>query len=293
MRNKPKPIPAPTPAPSPVTSSNLIQWVNFPDSYFTQTALTKAEITNGLAAVYLSLKKLHGGKAPYSQMQVSYDASAYGYTLPNGIVFGDAAFPNRNGGNPRWEVAAHENGHNFLGGQYWFYGQLCFPDTSRANQPAGNPFLQEALAVFSAFYTYNDIKNNRTEYKDLVNDLVFNSMTYDFNNGRNYQEGQYNKYLMAGANFDIFKIETSQALNTAMIKLGETYGFDKYTNFRWFDSPFVDGLTFHRDGASAEEQSTFIIGILAKLFPAQAVLNMFSSLKFPIITSLYGTLLAK
>lgn len=272
----------------PVLTSILVQWINFPEIYFNQTSLTKTEITNGFAAIFLSLKKLHGGKTPYSQMQIGYNPAFYGATQPNGIIFGDAAFPNGNNGSPRWEVGAHENGHNFFGGQYWFYGQLCFPDPSRPNQPGQNPFLQEALAVFSAFYVYNDIKNNRNQYP--VTDAVFGSMSYDFNNGRNYQESQYNKYVNQGNVFNFYSILTSQTLNTVMIKLGEQFGFDKYTNFRWFDHPFVNNFTFHQDGAAIEEQSTFIIAVLAKIFPESTVLGYFSSLKFPIITSLYNSI---
>lgn len=276
-----------SPSPSPV-SDLLVDWVSFPvDRFMSETWLSRLEVEAGITAQTKALKALHGGLAPYARVQVSYSAPVFGATTPYGIVLGDSAFPVVNYGHPRWEVMAHEQGHNFFGAQYPFYGALCFPDPSRPNQPGPNPFLQEALAVFSAFYAMDYIRRNRY----TVSDATLSSMEWDFANGRAYQQRKFDDYVAAGCLFNFYAIQTSQVLDVVMIQLGEQFGFSRYTGIgRFFSAPFIDGLTFWTDGASPVEQSTFIAAVLHHLFPEAGVAQRWAALKFPLDATLFDSL---
>ncbi len=162
---------------------NYSGFYDFPSSFFNQSFIPKEDVVNVTDAQYLSLLQMHNGIHPYDFCIIEYDPDVYGGTTPTGLKLGDAAFPSENNGNHRWEVMAHEQGHNFFGGTSAFYGSLAFP----------YPFLQESLAVLSAFYTYHIIIEDNETYNFSVD--VTNSLNYDFGNGRNYQENMYNQYI--------------------------------------------------------------------------------------------------
>ena len=88
----------------------------FPKRFFDESIVMDKQILAVTDAQFLSLKKMHNGLTPYSLTKIEYNSIAYGMTTPEGIVLGDSAFPSLNGGNPRWEVMSHEQGHNFFGG---------------------------------------------------------------------------------------------------------------------------------------------------------------------------------
>lgn len=220
---------------------------------------------------------MHNGISPYEFCRVEYDPEAYGCTMPDGIKLGDYAFPSLNSGHHRWEVMAHEQGHNFFGGTSWFYYTMAAP----------YPFLQESLAVLSAFYTYHDIVENAVAYG--IDDDSIDSLVFDFTNGRAYQESMYNKYISEGSSFNLgnsSNILTSQALDFKMITYGEIYGWDNFRRLaKAFENELNGQFTFLNDGASAIEQSTYIVAALNAAFQRDFT-QEFIDLEFPIDSSL-------
>jgi len=249
----------------------------FPDTFFEESSLTREQVVQVVSAQYLSLKKMHNGISPYEFCRVEYEPEAYGVTSPTGFKLGNYAFPGLNSGHHRWEVMAHEQGHNFFGGTSWFYITMAAP----------YPFLQESLAVLSAFYTYHDILENAVAYG--IDDDSIDSLVFDFTNGRAYQESMYNKYICEGNNFNLGNssdILTSQALDFKMITYGEQYGWH---NFRELTKAFENQLdrqfSFLDDGASAIEQSTSIVAALNVAFQRDFT-QEFIELEFPVDSSL-------
>ncbi|MBI2055930.1 MAG: hypothetical protein HYT37_00935 [Candidatus Sungbacteria bacterium] len=252
------------------------EFYNFPKRFFSEANLSQKKILRVTDAQYLSLKKMHNGIVPYAFARVEYDASVYGATTPQGIKIGDPAFPKLNNGHPRWEVMAHEQGHNFFGGTSAFYYTLAVP----------GPFLQESLAVLSAFYTYHDIIENSRIYQ--MDGTMFRSLRYDFDNGRKYQEKQFNAYGIAGTPFNEYDVLTSQALDYKMILFGEKYGWQNYTKVtKAFEDGIAEKFDFHRDGVSGIERSTYVIAVLSAAF-AKDFRAEFAELHFPIDDALYG-----
>ena len=218
---------------------------------------------------------MHNGIVPYEFVRVEYHPEVYGMTLPNGVALGDYAFPSGNEGHHRWEVLAHEQGHNFFGGTSSFYGELAF----------GDGFLQESLAVLSAFYTYDSNLLNEDE-------RLLDSLRFDFSNGRNFQEERYRKYIDQGMPFEVSDTEqgslTSQALDYKMIIYGEEYGWDKYQNLsRLFQSELGSVFNFQKDGVSDEEKSTYIIAVLGVVFNEDFRAE-FEELHFTVNETLYS-----
>lgn len=94
---------------------NYCDFYGFPDRFFEESFLTREQVIKVVNAQYLSLKKMHNDIFPYEFCRVEYDSEVYGSTMPDGIKLGDSAFPDLNNGHHRWEVMAHEQGHNFFG----------------------------------------------------------------------------------------------------------------------------------------------------------------------------------
>lgn len=252
---------------------------DFPMRFFEESAIPREQVVKITDAQYLSLKKMHNGISPYDFCRIEYEPDVYGSTTPYGFRLGDAAFPSdvRNSGHHRWEVMAHEQGHNFFGGTSTFYNSMAIP----------YPFLQESLAVLSAFYTYHDIVENQQSYG--IDDNTINSLHFDFARGRNYQGDMYKQYIVQGKNFDINQVLTSQALDFKMITFGESYGWYNFEKLaKAFEEEISKQFTFQNDGASAIEQSTYIVAALSAAF-GQDIRQEFIDLNFPIDDSLYQT----
>lgn len=250
----------------------------FPDRFFQQSIITRDDVLKITDAQYLSLRKMHNGISPYGFCRIEYEASVYGSTTPYGIKLGEPAFPGLNSGHPRWEVMAHEQGHNFFGGTSAFYYSLAAP----------LPFLQESLAVVSAFYTYHDIIENKGSYG--IDDTSIRSLDFDFANGRDYQQAMFNKYVSQGKRFDVNQVLTSQALDFKMITYGENYGWQNFQRLsKAFENGVSDRFAFHRDGVSPIEQSTYVIAALSVAF-GRDFRQEFRDLDFPIDDFLYEEL---
>lgn len=247
----------------------------FPKRFFDESVVTDKQILAVTDAQYQGLKKMHNGLVPYVSTKIEYNPAVYGVTSPEGIVLGDAAFPALNGGDPRWEVMSHEQGHNFFGGTSAFYYSIASP----------GPFLQESFAVLSAFYTYYDILENAKKYG--INEDALNSLRRDFKNGEDYQKKQYETYIKDGAVFDVSDVLTSQALDYVMILKGEQYGWNNYALFaRAFDDGMANQFTFQNDGVSDVEKSTYVIATLNATFNND-FRKEFINLNFPIDQVLY------
>ncbi len=264
-----------SPTPLVTQSGSYSGFYNLPLSFFQESKVQIDSILKVTDAQYLSLKKMHNGIAPYIFCKIEYEATAYGFTTPTGLKLGDAAFPQLNSGNPRWEVLAHEQGHNFFGGTSAFYSTLATPF----------PFLQESLAVAGAFYTYHDITENRSAYG--IDDASISSLNADISNGRMYQQSMLSRYVQEGKRFDITQVLTSQALDMKMISYGEMYGWQGFQRLaRAFENEIGGRFTFQRDGASAMEQSTYIVAALGVAF-GKDFRSEFRDLNFPIDEALY------
>jgi len=252
---------------------------NFPERFFSESNISKEQVVKVTDAQYLALKDMHNGIKPYNFTKIEYQSDVYGMTTPYGIKLGDSAFPSLNNGNYRWEVMAHEQGHNFFGGTSQFYYQLATP----------HPFLQESLAVLSAFYSYHFILDNATRFN--ISQQTRDSLNFDFSNGRNYQNDRYALYVLSGKKFNISDILTSQALDWKMIQYGENYGWGNYKTFtKVFEDNISKKFSFQNDGVSPEEQSTYIIAALGFAFNKDFRAD-FKELNFPINESFYTTLL--
>jgi len=276
---------APSPSlPLPPSDSNAgvySGFFGFPEKFFTDSVVPKEQMVKVADTQYQSLKKMHNGNAPYSFARIEYDPPVYGTTLPNGIKLGDAAFPGLNTGHPRWEVMAHEQGHNFFGGTSVWYNTLGVP----------GPFLQESLAVLSAFYTYHNILEDKQVFG--IDEKTIESLNYDFTNGRNYQKSQYELYLSQGKKFDDQNTLTSQALDYKMIEYGEKHGWQNYTKLaKAFENGIASQFIFQQDGVSAVERSTYIIAALGIAFNKD-FRGDFQLLSFPIDDTLYNEIYSK
>ncbi|MFH1592266.1 MAG: hypothetical protein ABIB47_02785 [Candidatus Woesearchaeota archaeon] len=253
----------------------------FPDEFFDSSKVPKDQILKVVDAQYIALKDMHNGIVPYDRAKISYKKEVYGSTKSDGIELGDSASPELNDGNPRWEVMAHEQGHNFFGGTSSFYGDLAFPD----------PFLQESLAVISAVFTYREILINRERYG--VDSETIDSLNFVFENEKNFQRERYEQYLEKGSVFDINDVLTSQALDYKMIEYGEEFGWDAY---RKVAKAFEEGLSgefdFISDGVSPIEKSTYIVAVLSVSFEKNFK-GEFEELGFPIDDELYNEITSR
>ncbi len=245
----------------------------FPSSFFDSSNLSPSEVLKGTDAQYLALSDLHNNIVPYSFANIEYDENAYGYTTPEGIKLGVYANPKLNNGYQRWELMAHEQGHNFFGGTSSFYNILS----------NGEPFIQESFSVVSAFYTNYYILDKNFN----LSEKILNDMKYDFNNGRKYQEQMHAEYVDLNKNFNTLDVKTSQALSFEMILLGEQYGWDKFKqvakNFSEKNNELFD---FQNDGITSEEQSTYIIASLSSAFGVD-FREKFNNLNFLIDDEFY------
>lgn len=258
----------------PAPEVNYSGFYGFPTEFFEGSSLSQEQVMSITNAQYLSLKKMHNGISPYAFYRIEYEPDVYGSTTPYGLKLGDHAFPDLNSGHHRWEVMAHEQGHNFFGGTSAFYYQMAAP----------YPFLQESLAVLSAFYTYHDIVENQASYGIDIESI--DSLNYDYGNGREYQEAMYRKYLSSGTKFNINDVLTSQALGFKMILYGEEYGWQHFEKLaKAFENTIAAQFTFQNDGASAVEQSTYIVAALNVAFD-QDFTQEFIDIDFPIDDSL-------
>ena len=99
----------------------------------------------------------------------------------------------------------------------------------------------------------------------------------------------YKQYVDTGKNFDINQVLTSQALDFKMITFGETYGWHNFEKLaKAFENEIGKQFTFQNDGASAIEQSTYIVAALSAAF-SQDFRQEFIDLNFPSDDSLYQT----
>ena len=268
----------------PVATSQLVTrngtfsgFQDFPDTFFQQSKVPSQDVLKVTDAQYLSLKKMHNGISPYGFCTIEYEASAYGFTTPTGLKLGNAAFPALNGGNPPWQIMAHEQGHNFFGGTSAFYSSIAVPF----------PFLQESLAVAGSFYVYRDLIDNKDVY--AISDQAADSLVLDFTNGRKYQETMFNRYVAEGKRFDVTQVLTSQALDFKMITYGELYGWQNMERLaRAFENNLGARFSFQADGSSPVEQSTYIIAAMGAAF-GKDFRTEFRDLNFPIDDALYQT----
>ncbi len=275
------PEPPPTPPSSPSQIKIYSEFYNFPERFFNESIVSREQMIKVASAQYVSLKKMHDGSAPYIFARIEYDSPVYGSTIPNGIRLGDSAFPGLNGGNPRWEVMAHEQGHNFFGGTSGWYNTLAVP----------GPFLQESLAVLSAFYTYHNILENQQAFG--IDGKTIESLNYDFANGRNFQKQQYELYISQGKKFDEQNVLTSQTLDYKMILYGETYGWHNYLKFaKAFENGLAQFFSFQNNGVSDVERSTYVIAALGVAFDKDFRIE-FSELNFPIDDAYYAEIFPK
>lgn len=269
---------------APVLSANSAQarepqgryssFSGFPADFY-DARVSPEDLAQVADAQYLSLRKLHNGAAPYPYFSVEYEPAAYGMTMPGGFKLGDAAFPSANDGDPRWEVMGHEQGHNFFGGTSPFYIAVAAP----------HPFLQESLAVLSAFYVYHDLARNSREYG--LSGAALASLDRDFARGRDYQRAMFERYLSQGRNFDVTDVLTSQALDYRMIELGERHGWAPFRGLaRAFAADLSGRFPFLEDGASPAEQSTYVVAALSAAFELD-LREDFRELAFPIDDRLF------
>ena len=255
---------------------NYSGFYDFPRRFFDESSLSEEEILRVMDAQYLALVNMHNGIKPYDFCRIEYESGAYGMTTPYGLKIGDSAFPSLNEGNPRWEVMSHEQGHNFFGGTSSFYGDLAF----------SNGFLQESLAILSAFYTYDYILENKISLG--IPQSSIDSLNSDFANGRAYQQDMYNEYISGGKIFNVSETKTSQTLDYMMITYGEDYGFENYHKVaRSFSNEMTNQFIFQLDGVSDVEQSTYIIASLSASFQRDFRQD-FVNLNFPIDGQLYN-----
>lgn len=252
---------------------------NFPLSFFDSSNLSPSEVLKGIDAQYLALSDLHSNVVPYTFAKIEYDENAYGSTTPEGIKLGEYAKPKLNNGYQRWEVMAHEQGHNFFGGTSSFYNIIS----------NGGPFIQESFSVVSAFYANHYVLDKNSN----LSEKILTDMKYDFANGRNYQKQKYGEYMDSNRDFNILDVKTSQALSFEMILLGEKYGWNKFKrvaeNFSEKNNELFD---FQKDGVTSEEQSTYIIASLSSAFGID-VRNDFNNLNFPVDQKLYFEIYSK
>jgi hypothetical protein len=255
-----------------------VQFMGFPADYWSGAVVSQDEVAKVIDAQWQALVDLHNGIRPYDTVKVEYNAVVYGCTTAEGLLLGDSACPRRNKGHPRWEVMAHEQGHNFFGGTSSFYGRLAFP----------HPFLQESLAVLSAFYCYHWTLEHRQELQ--LSDNAIKSMEFDYTNGRRYQEQCYKRYIKEGRRFRVDAVLPSQALDFKMITYGEQWGWDRFRRVAAaFEKAMEDKVTFEDDGVTPEEQSTYIIAALSVAF-GMDLRKDFRALNFPIDDTLFDTL---
>jgi hypothetical protein len=253
---------------------NYSGFYDFPQSFFDNSNLTPAEVVKATDAQYLALRYMHNGIKPYDFERIEYQEDVYGMTMPNGLKLGKYASPSMNNGHHSWDVMAHEQGHNFFGGTSGFYSQLATP----------YPFLQESLAVLSASYSYNYIKNNSLGLSP--NTLA--DMNFVFTDEDKYQKSMYEQYIANGKRFNISDVLTSQALDWQMITYGNLYGWNNYKKLaKMFEDNIAGNFTFYKDGASDIEQSTYIIAILGVSFNKD-FRSDFKNLSFPVNETLYS-----
>jgi hypothetical protein len=251
---------------------------NFPKAFFASSSIPIIDVLHGTDMQYLSLKDMHNGLTPYDFTKIEYEEDVNGATTPTGIKLGKYTSPSLNNGHYSWAVMAHEQGHNFFGGTSSFYNTVA----------AGQPFLQESLAVLSAQYSQNYIiSSNSTQ----LTSQVLADMSYAFAVERKYQEDMYNRYVNDGRKFSISDVLTSQALDYKMIKYAETYGWDKIkTLSKAFEQSNESKFTFQKDGVTAEEQSTYIVAALSVSF-GKDLRSDFINLNFPINNNLYDIII--
>ncbi len=278
-------LPPPTATPTPTDPGDTIycEFSGLPERFFQESFVPREQVERVVSAQAWSLTKMHNGISPYSYFgycRIEYSPEVYGHTMPYGVKLGDFAFPGLNSGHHRWEVMAHEHGHNFFGGTKPFYTDIATPA----------PFLQESLAVLSAFYTFHDLLENQQEYG--IDDATVESLVFDFGNGRAYQEAQFKEYVDQGMKFDIHDILTSQALDFMMITYGEEYGWDKFERLTKAFEEFGVQLDHQSGEVTPVDQSTYIVAALGAAF-GRDFRQDFVDLSFPIDDARYLYFLAK
>ena len=151
--------------------------------------------------------------------------------------------------------------------------------------------MQESLAVLSAFYTYHNILENQRAFR--IDGKTIESLNYDFANGRNYQNQQYELYISQGKKFDEQNVLISQALDYKMILYGETYGWHNYLKFaKAFENGLAQFFSFKNNGVSDVERSTYVIAALGVAFDKDFRIE-FSELNFPIDDAYYAEIFPK
>jgi hypothetical protein len=112
-------------------------------------------------------------------------------------------------------------------------------------------------------------------------------MRFDYSNGWALQHSKYSEYIDGGKDFSVEDVLTSQALSYKMIEFGEQYGWHHFEELsKAFEDDISGRFTFHRDGVSDVEQSTYVVAALGVAFQ-QDFRQDFADLNFPIDDTLY------
>ena len=254
---------------------------NFPEEFFESSTLSPENVVKVTDRIYLLIKELAGGAAPFSFAKGEYKEDVYGCTSPKGFVLGEFASPVNNKGHHSWDVIAHEIGHSFWWWSNFFY-TLAVP----------GPFLQESTAVLTAQYVYERIKQEANNF-NLPQDAIA-SLDAVYTEEWEYQRGRYEEYINLGKPYSQdesgpnYAILTSQALNYKWFLIGDEYGWEKFQRFyKGFSTDLKDDFTFWQDGVSDIEETTYTIAALSVAFN-QDFRQEFRDLNFPIDDDLYN-----
>jgi len=254
---------------------------NFPEEFFESSTLAPEDVVKVTDRIYLLVKELAGGDAPFSFAKGDYEEDVYGCTSPEGFVLGEYASPANNKGHHSWDVIAHEIGHSFWWWSNFFY-TLAVP----------GPFLQESAAVLTAQYVYERIKQEPNNF-NLPHEAIA-SLDAVYTEEREYQRGRYEEYINLGKPYSQdesgpnYAILTSQALNYKWFLIGDEYGWEKFQRFyKGFSTDLKYDFTFWQDSVSDIEETTYTIAALNVAFN-QDFRQEFRDLNFPIDDDLYN-----
>ena len=235
------------------SSTNIL--INFSDDFF--VPFERGQVQNVILAQHAALKNMHNNLEPYGYPVVVYNPEVYGATLSNGIQLGDAIRADKNDGHLCWNVMAHEQGHNFFGGTSQFYYNMVNRTT----------FLQEALAVLSAIYTYKWFRTNPNI--NITNETrlsVYHMMEKEIA----YQKSQAELYKLKNKPFNLYDVVPSQALDYFMIEFFDKHGWDKCK---------ILTKCFQNRALIVDDQCTYICVVLSQI---QDVRQDFLNLNFPV-----------
>ncbi len=239
--------------------------------------ITPEDVVNVTDAQYLALKEMHNGKTPYSFCPFYYKSEVYGMANGEAVFLGKYAAPSRHDGHHCWHVMGHEQAHNFFTRYPWYF-----------TVAADYVFDHEAFAVLSTVYTYHVMLEKQDEYG--LSSKIVDSLDYIYNEEEmELQRSRYEQYVEQGCPFDITDILTSQTFDYKMICLGNQYGWHTYEQVtKAFEEPLRSRFSFHYDGVTPTECSTYNIAALSIAFNRDFRPD-FRALDFPIDDELFDT----